>query len=85
MTAIELKHSIHNSIDTIQDETILKVIFAMVSEFSNGEIEGTLAGNPLTRADILRRSIEAENDIREGRVYSLEQIKEKLKTGFGRK
>jgi hypothetical protein len=85
MNTIELKHSIQNSIDNIQDENILKAIYAMVTEYLNGEIVGSIAGKPLTQTDILRRCIEAENDIREGRVHTLEQIKDKIKTGFGRK
>ena len=85
MTTIELKHSIQDSIDTIQDENILLAIHTMVKEYLNNEIIGSIGGEPLTRNDILRRCIEAENDIREGRVFTLEQMKERVLSGFGRK
>lgn len=85
MTTLELKQSLQTSIDTIEDENTLKAIHAMVTAYLNNEIIGSIAGTPLTRADILRRCIEAENDIREGRVYTLAQVKERILSGFGRK
>lgn len=78
MTTIELKHSIQHSIDDIQDENILKAIHAMVTEYVNNEIVGSIAGKPLTRADILRREQQADEDIKAGRVHTLDEVKQRL-------
>lgn len=85
MNSIELKKSLQHSIDTIHDENILKALYTMVTEYVSGETVGAVGKQHLTRADILRRCIEAENDIKEGRVSTLDEIKTRIKNGFGRK
>lgn len=85
MSITELKQSIKDSIDSIQDENFLKALYVLVSEYKNSEVVGSIAGKPLTRADIIRRCMQAENDIREGRIHTLEQVKEKLKVRLSHK
>jgi hypothetical protein len=78
MTVIEIKNSLHISIDGIKDEHFLKAIFAMITSFQNNEVVGSFGNTKLTRADILNRELEADADIKAGRVYSTDQVKETL-------
>ena len=78
MTTIELKQSLQTSIDTIQDENFLKAVYAMVKEYLNGEVVGHIGRTPLTRADILKREKQADEDIKAGRVHTLDEVKQRL-------
>jgi len=78
MTVIEIKNSLHHSIDGIKDENFLKAIYAMITSFQDNEVIGSIGKTKLTRADILNRELEADADIKAGRVYSTDQVKEAL-------
>ncbi len=78
MTTIELKHSIQHSIDDIEDENILKAIHAMVTAYLNGEIVGHIGRTPLTRADVVKREKQSDEDIKAGRVHTLDEVKQRL-------
>ena len=78
MTVIEIKNSLHKGIDGINDEHFLKAIFAMITSFQNNEVVGSIGNTKLTQADILNRELEADADIKAGRVYSTDQVKETL-------
>jgi hypothetical protein len=85
MSSRDIKKSLHQTIDGIQDENFLKALYTMLSEFLTSASAGSIGEKSLTKADILRRCLEAEGDIREGRVFTASQLKEKIRTGFGTK
>lgn len=78
MTVIEIKNSLHLSIDGIKDESFLKAMYAMITSFTNNEVIGSIGNKKLTRADILNRELEADADIKAGRTYTTQQVKESL-------
>lgn len=49
------------------------------------KIIGFVGKKPVTKADILKRAMEAEKDIKEGNTITLEELEIKIKTGFGKK
>lgn len=48
-------------------------------------IIGFVGKKPVTKADILKRAIEAEKDIKEGNTVTLEEIENKIKNCFSKK
>lgn len=78
MTTIELKKSLQNSINSIEDEHFLKAVYAMIKEYLEGEVVGSIGGKPLTRADILERERKADEDIKAGRVHTIDEVKKRL-------
>lgn len=78
MTTTEIKKSLHHSIDTIEDESILMVLETLIKDVTSDEVVGYVGKTPLTRADVLRRELKAEKSINEGRVHTIEEVKARL-------
>lgn len=78
MTTIDIKTSLHHSIDDIRDEKFLKAVYEMVRSFQDNEVVGSIGDKPLTRGDILKREFKADEDIKAGRVYSIDQVRERF-------
>ncbi|MHB1278461.1 MAG: hypothetical protein ACYC1Q_08680 [Bacteroidia bacterium] len=75
MTVVEIRNSLHLSIDRIDDESFLKAMYAMITSFANNEEVGFIGDKKLTRRDILNRELEADADIKAGRIHTIDQIK----------
>ena len=49
------------------------------------KIIGFVGKKTVTKAEILKRAIEAEKDIKNGNTVTLEEIENKIKNGFSKK
>lgn len=47
----------------------------MITSFANNEELGFIGDKKLTRKDILNRELEADADIKAGRIHTIDQIK----------
>ena len=80
MTMLELKKSIQLSIESVQDTRLLEASNTMLLESLDSEIIGYEGKTPLTKADLIHGALKAEEDIKQGRVYSVNEVKERLKS-----
>jgi len=77
---LELKKSIQLSIESVQDTRLLEASNTMLLESLGSEIVGYEGKTPLTKADLIHGALTAEEDIKQGRVYSVNEVKERLKS-----
>ena len=84
MTVVEIKKSIYRTVEGIQNVRLLEAVNNILLESLDPGIVGYLGDIPLTKADLLLRAMKAEEDIKEGRVHTPEQVKEKLKIISGK-
>lgn len=66
--------------ERVQDTRLLEAINTMLLESLDSEIIGYDGKTPLTKADLIHGAIKAEEDIKHGRVSSVNEIKERLKS-----
>lgn len=79
MTAVEIKKSIQLTVESVQDTRLLEAINNMLLESLDPEIVGYEGNRPLTKADLILGALKAEDDIKHGKVYTLDETKERLK------
>ncbi len=80
MTTAAIKNNLHNLIDAVRDNTILKAVQTILEKEVKNEIVGyTVEGKPLTRELMEAELEEAERDIEAGRVISHAQLKKEIK------
>jgi hypothetical protein len=79
MPKTELKDMIHKAIDTIDDEVLLNAVLSLMKEYADNEVVGYVGNKPLTRADLIKQAFKAEEDIKAGRVYDIETVRERFK------
>lgn len=72
---VEIKKSLHLRIEEIQDEAFLKAIQLMITSLTDNEIVGHVGKTPLTKADLLKNEMEADEDIKAGRVYTVDEMR----------
>ena len=71
---------INKMLHDINDIRFIKGIHAMVKEVSKEEIVGyTPNGKALLKKDLINRTLKAEDDIKNGRLYSTQQVEAFLK------
>jgi hypothetical protein len=75
MTSTELKKNIFQDIENIQDEKFLRMMYALLAEYKNNEIIGTIKGKTLTRFNILERAGKAEQDIKSGQIIPVSEVR----------
>lgn len=80
MTALEIKRSIQLTVESVQDTHLLEAINNMLLESLDSEIIGYEGKKPLTKANLILGALKAEEDIKQGRVYTLDEIKERFKS-----
>lgn len=69
METITIKQEIHQLIDKVEDATILQTVYDLLNKEKI---------NPLLQAEMTRRALLAEEDIKAGRVYTPEEFKGKI-------
>jgi hypothetical protein len=71
MSILEKREIIKTYIDTA-DERILNILYAIVDTdvYKESELD------PELQKQIIERALKSENDIKEGRVYTFDQVKE---------
>jgi predicted phage gp36 major capsid-like protein len=69
MTSSTIKQEIHQLIDQVQDNDVLQVVYDILNK---GKAELAL------RAEMNRRTQAAEEDIKQGRVYTPDEFKSKI-------
>lgn len=84
MTVVEIKNSIHHTVEGIQNVRLLEAVNNLLLESLDPEIVGYIGHTALTKADLLLRALKAEEDIKEGRVYTAEEVRESLKNISGK-
>ena len=79
MTAANLKASIHNLVDQINDEELLEAYLKIIEVgISSHEIIGfSTTGNPLTRQSLIDEVKMASQRVKAGRYISQEELEEK--------
>jgi hypothetical protein len=80
MTAVEIKKSIHLSVESVNDTRLLEAINTMLLESLDPRIIAYEGKKPLTKADLILGALKAEEDIKQGRVYTIEEVKRQLKS-----
>jgi len=55
MNTIDIKNSLHKSIENIDDEVILNAVYEMILSYTNDTIVGNLGNNRLTQVDLINR------------------------------
>jgi len=79
MSIAEIREEIQNYVDRA-DSRLLWIIYAMIKADEQTDLLGyTPKGTLLTDKDIIARAKKAEQDIREGRVKSLGDLKKDIK------
>lgn len=79
MTVLEIKKSIQLTVESVQDTRLLEAINTMLLESLDSEIIGYEGEMPLTKADLIHGALKAEEDIKEGRVHTIDEVKKRLK------
>lgn len=79
MSIAEIKEEIRDYVDK-GDSRLLRIIYAMIKADEQNELAGyTPQGILLTKEEILARANKAEEDIKAGRVKSLDDLKRDIK------
>jgi len=68
----KIKSELHQIIDQIGDDKLLEAVYALLSSHT---VASDLDGKPLTQEEFEAMIDEGEDDILNGRVYTLEEVK----------
>ncbi len=79
MTAMEIKKSIQLTVETVDDLPLLEAINTMLLARLDTKIVGYVGDRPLTKAGLIKGALDAEEDIKEGRVFTTDEVKQRLK------
>ncbi len=69
METITIKQEIHQLIDQVQDGELLQAVYELLNKEKI---------DPVLQAEMTRRALQAEEDIKAGRVYTPEEFKAKI-------
>jgi hypothetical protein len=72
------KNIIKKELDNIHDEHLIKAISEMIKYSKSSKTD--MALKPFTKAQIIKRAKQSEEDIKSGRVTSLSQLRKEIKT-----
>lgn len=80
MTTQELKITIHGLVNETDDPEILRSIYVLLKKLlatsTDNDVVGYEAdGTPISADDLIASALEAEEDIKNGRIVSLREIK----------
>ena len=79
MSTAEIREEIQDYVDKA-DSRLLLMIYAMLKADEQNDMVGyTPQGNLLTQKEIIARAQKAEQDIKDGRVKSLDELKKDIK------
>lgn len=81
MTTLEMKQSLHERIDQLDDQ-FLKAVYAMIETYASSDIivGYELNGDPVLSKDLEQRILKAETQIQKGEYLSMGELKEKVNT-----
>jgi len=75
MSTIELKTDLHNLIDEINDNAVLKALYMLLKKQTQNDSVGyTTAMKPLTKKAFIKRIEKAETQIKKGQYVTIEEL-----------
>ena len=77
MGTSELKENIRKALENTSDSDILKLVYDLLST-SQSEVVGYEGKRKITKLELLKRALEAENDYELGKTMTVEEAKEKF-------
>jgi hypothetical protein len=81
MNTIAEKNIIKKELDNIDDVHLIKAIHEMIKYAKSSKEEAVL--KPFTKAQVIKRALQSEDDIKHNRVTSLNKLKKEIKRGYG--
>ncbi|MEM8525262.1 MAG: hypothetical protein AAGG68_11485 [Bacteroidota bacterium] len=79
MTTVDIKTDLHQFIDDL-DEHFLRAVHAMVTTYlAKDEVIGyKMTGEPITQRDLEQQIEQSEQQIKEGKYLSTEELRKKM-------
>ncbi len=83
MTTQEIRITIHDLVNETDDPEILRSIYVLLKKLlatgvDNGIVGYEADGTPVSSDDLIASVLEAEEDIKNGRIVSLQELKAEL-------
>jgi hypothetical protein len=75
MSTLELKADLHNLINEINDNTVLKAVHMLLKKQAQNDVVGYTANmKPLTKKAFIKRIEKAETQVKKGQYVTIEEL-----------
>lgn len=78
MNTLKIRNEISHYLDKA-DDRFLQLVHGMIKADQSSVVGYNADGSAITKDDLIVRAEQSEQDIKEGRVQSLEQVREEMK------
>ena len=80
MSTPEIKMSIHQMLDDVEDPEILALVYAMLKKFIISDLDEHIIGfeadgTPVTDSEFVKSVLESSNDAKSGQIFSQKEMK----------